>query len=258
MFRYEALQAEQAGVPVEVGTDLALFIVGHENAIHAPRQKPGEAVLAEVQGQSPNVVATVDHDVESIELHLVIVSPAMKAVEVRDPVDAEQDRLTIQDKGGRPDAKGRRGDQRIFIAPIMPVSGPQPDPLAVALDDQTIAVVLDFVNPVCASRNFSSPGWDAWFEGTGTHGAEIGEAEENASLPKRYPGCYPGPDSASGRRPKFLKLLAPRAGFEPATIRLTVARLAISRHFIRLQTIGLFGLKVQIIIDSIDFPGIWP
>ena len=35
----------------------------------------------------------------------------------------------------------------------MPVAGPQPHAVAIALDDQAIAVVLDLVNPVRPVRN---------------------------------------------------------------------------------------------------------
>jgi hypothetical protein len=40
MFRYKALQTHQAGVPIQVRADLALFEVAEEDAIHAPRKQP--------------------------------------------------------------------------------------------------------------------------------------------------------------------------------------------------------------------------
>jgi hypothetical protein len=42
------------------------------------------------------------------------------------------------------------------MAPIIAAEGKQPHADAVTLDDQAIAVVLDFVDPVRPSRNFGS------------------------------------------------------------------------------------------------------
>ena len=50
------------------------------------------------------------------------------------------------------------GDQRKPIAPVVAVAGPQPHALAVALDDQAVAVVLDFVDPLRAVRDFGRRG----------------------------------------------------------------------------------------------------
>jgi hypothetical protein len=50
---------KQAGVPEEVGTDLALLEVGQEDAIDAPRKQPGQVRLAHAQRQLANVVAVV-------------------------------------------------------------------------------------------------------------------------------------------------------------------------------------------------------
>ena len=85
-------------MPIELRPDLALFEVRQEDAVHATRQEPGEVVLAKVQGEVPEIVTTVDHHVEDVELHLVVVLPGMQAVEVRNAIDAEQYGLTIDTK----------------------------------------------------------------------------------------------------------------------------------------------------------------
>jgi hypothetical protein len=61
----------------------------------------------------------------------------------------------------------RRGfhDRRIAGGPVIAVAIEQPNSSALALDDQAIAVMLDFVNPVRAGRNLSSARWDTRFEG---------------------------------------------------------------------------------------------
>jgi hypothetical protein len=63
---------KQAGVPEEVGTDLALLEVGQEDAIDAPRKQPGQVRLAHAQRQLANVVAVGNQDIEGVELHFII------------------------------------------------------------------------------------------------------------------------------------------------------------------------------------------
>ena len=45
---------------------------------------------------------------------------------------------------------GQLDDQGIAIGPVVAVAGEQPHALAVALDDQAVAVVFDFMDPVRA------------------------------------------------------------------------------------------------------------
>jgi hypothetical protein len=46
----------------------------------------------------------------------------------------------------------------------MAVAGEQPNRLAVALDDQAVAVVFDFMDPVWAGRDLGPARWDAPLE----------------------------------------------------------------------------------------------
>ena len=74
---------------------------------------------------------------------------------------------------------------RVTIDPVVAVAGEQPHALAVALDDQAVAVVLDLVDPFRAVRNLGRAGWNAGFEYR--HGAKIvanGTAASNPSMPK--------------------------------------------------------------------------
>jgi hypothetical protein len=43
MFRDQAFQAEQAGVPEKIRTDLALLELAHENAVDATHQDPRQS-----------------------------------------------------------------------------------------------------------------------------------------------------------------------------------------------------------------------
>jgi hypothetical protein len=68
-----ALQPHQAGRPEQVRADLALLEVAEEDAVDAPREQPRQTGLAHRQRQPADVLAVARQDVESIELHLVIV-----------------------------------------------------------------------------------------------------------------------------------------------------------------------------------------
>ena len=106
----------------------------------------------------------------------------MQPVEVGDAVDAEQHRLAIDHERAVPVSQRGLGDQRIAIAPVVTVAGEQPHALAVALNDQAIAVVLDFVDPLRPVRDFGAAGGNAGFERGFGHAGKIGNGRLNANL----------------------------------------------------------------------------
>ena len=57
---------------------------------------------------------------------------------------------------------------------IEAVAGEQPHALALALDDQPVAVVLDFVNPVFRVRHLGAARRNAGFEPGSMYEAKIG------------------------------------------------------------------------------------
>ena len=143
----QSFQAHQAGVSEEIRTDLALLEVRQEDAIDAPGEQSGQVSLAHAQRQLANVFAIGDQDIESVELHLVIVLAAVQSVEVGSTVNSEQYRFAVDYKRGAPIAQSRFNDERILIRPVVAVAGEQANALPVPLDDQPIAIVLDLVKP---------------------------------------------------------------------------------------------------------------
>jgi hypothetical protein len=88
----------------------------------------------------------------------------MQAVEIRSTVDAEQNSLAIDHQGRIAVAQRGLRYQRVSIGPVVAVAREQPNALAVALNDQAIAVVLDFVDPVFRFRNLGAGRRDAGLE----------------------------------------------------------------------------------------------
>ena len=159
----QSLQAQQAGVSEEIRTDLALLEVKQEDAIDAPSEQSGQISLAHAQRQLANVFAIDDQDIERIELHLVIVLAAVQSVEVSDlpstPSSTASPSITNEVHRLR-----RAASTMILIRPVMSVAGEQANALAIPLNEQSIAVVLDFVNPFRAVGNFRPAARDARFK----------------------------------------------------------------------------------------------
>ena len=120
--------------------------------------------LAHRQRQLAQILAVADQHIEGVELDLGIVPARVQAVEIGDAVDAEQHGLAIDDERAVAIAQRGLDDQRIAIAPVMAVAGEQPHALAVALDDQAVAVVLDFVDPFRPVGDFGAAGRNAGLE----------------------------------------------------------------------------------------------
>ena len=75
-----------------------------------------------MQRQWAEIVARAHQDVERVELDLVIMLSAMQAVEVGDPVDAEQHRFAVQDEGVGPVAQRGLDNARVTVAPVIAVA----------------------------------------------------------------------------------------------------------------------------------------
>jgi hypothetical protein len=118
------------------------------DAVDAPGQDARQVGLAQRQGQAAEVVAVGGQAVEGIELHLGIALAGMQRVEVGDTVGIEQHGLAIEHEERIAVAQCGLNDARIAIGPVVAVAGEQPHALVLALNDQAIAVMLDFVDPV--------------------------------------------------------------------------------------------------------------
>jgi hypothetical protein len=59
---------------------------------------------------------------------------------------------------------GVKGKARVAVVQSWAVPSEQPDPLAIALDDQPVAVMFDFVNPVWTRRDLGGACLEAVLE----------------------------------------------------------------------------------------------
>ena len=87
---------------------------------------------------------------------LVIVLAAVQAVEIGAAVDTKQHGFAIDHERAVAVAQVSLCDLRKPARPVVAVPRPKPHPLAVALDDQAVAVVLDFVDPFRAVGNLTA------------------------------------------------------------------------------------------------------
>jgi hypothetical protein len=77
----------------------------------------------------------------------------MKRIEIRDAVDAQDDSLAIDDELLLPVLQRRFDDPGIALRPVIAAAGDQPDAVAVPLQAEAEAVLLDLVKPSRARRN---------------------------------------------------------------------------------------------------------
>jgi hypothetical protein len=78
-----------------------------------------------------------------------------------DAINTQEHGLAIKDELLGSDTSGGLDDQRIAARPVVAVAGVKPDPVAVARDDQPIAVLFDLVDPVRVRGDFCAAGGDA-------------------------------------------------------------------------------------------------
>jgi hypothetical protein len=81
-------------------------------------------------------------------LDLGIVLPGLQSVEIRQPVDAQHDGLSVHNEV--PDMVAPCGfdDPWEAAGPVIAASGDQPDPIALALNEEAVAIPFDLVERV--------------------------------------------------------------------------------------------------------------
>jgi hypothetical protein len=99
--------------------------------------------------------------VECVELHLLVVLPGMKGVEVGNAVDAKDDGLAIDDEMFLRVFERGLDDPGIALGPIMPFPGDQPHAITLSMDEKAIPIAFDFVKPVRPGGNLGSPRRDS-------------------------------------------------------------------------------------------------
>jgi hypothetical protein len=91
-------------------------------------------------------------------LHFFVVLAGKQCVEIGDAVQAQDDGLAIDDKPL--DAVLQRGldNPRISLRPVLAAPGDQAHSVAVPLDPEPKAVILDFVEPFRAAWDLGAAG----------------------------------------------------------------------------------------------------
>ena len=195
--RHQTLQSHPAGGAKQVRPDLALLERCHEDAVWPSRQQAVEVGLAHRQRQGAQIVTIERQDVESVELDLVLVPAAVQRVEVGDAVDPEHYRLAVDHELTMADFQRGLDDPRLAVGPVGAALGDQAHPVAVALQPQPVAVVLNLVQPVRGVGDRGGFGGEAEFEGAG-HANKIGTCRTIANPMSRlarpdHPASSPSP-----------------------------------------------------------------
>src|ERR1700742_3114467 len=88
----------------------------------------------------------------------------MERIEIGDSVHAENDGLAVDDELLMSVLQCRLDDPRIALRPIVAAARDQPHAIAVALDANAAAVILDLVNPFHSLWYFSAAGGKTKFK----------------------------------------------------------------------------------------------
>ncbi len=123
-----------------------------------------EPTPALLQGLNPQVDPAQLQQVEGIEEHPDVVSLTVELLEVRRAVGVTEDRRAVEDKGGRPKSRHSLSNEGIPVRPVVALAGEQANATVILLpNDQSVAIVLDLVNPVRSDRRLVGSGRDARF-----------------------------------------------------------------------------------------------
>ena len=79
-----------------------------------------------------------------------------KLIEPGQAVRPQHDRLAVNREAFGFDTLGGSGDRRQSRSPVKGVASVQPDRGTVPAHNQPVAVMLDFMDPICTGRRFSS------------------------------------------------------------------------------------------------------
>jgi hypothetical protein len=88
----------------------------------------------------------------------------MKRVKIWSAINAENDRLAVDDKMLLPVRQRGFDDPGIALALVVPALRKQPHAIVIALNPQAITVVLDLVKPFWTGGNLGSAGRNAEFK----------------------------------------------------------------------------------------------
>ena len=97
----------------------------------------------------------------------------MQRVEIGDAVDAEHDRFAVDNELLVFVLQRRLDDPRIALAPVITAARDQPHAIAVALDPQAVAVILDLVEPIRTAGDLDAASGNAELKRL-KHSPEIG------------------------------------------------------------------------------------
>src|SRR5436190_24177020 len=105
------------------------------DAITRALQQLAEPQLADSQRLVAHIHPIIGKEIEGVQPDLFIAPSTMQALEIGDPVWAQHDGLTVDDKRGFPEPERGLNNQWGTIGPIIAAARQQPHALAFTLHD---------------------------------------------------------------------------------------------------------------------------
>src|SRR4051812_41079532 len=99
------------------------------------------------------IVCTDDEVRLFCEQELANIGPYSQPEAVMSGWELFEQARAIDDEGAAPVLQSRLDDDGVAVGPVVAVPGEPPNALAVALDDQSVAIMLDFMEPVRTGGN---------------------------------------------------------------------------------------------------------
>jgi hypothetical protein len=157
----QTLKPEFACLAEQVRPDLAQLKLADENSIWSAMEQSFQICLAHRKRKVAQIIALHCQDIESAELHFIVVLAGMKRIEIRDPVNAEDDSLAIDHELTDAVFQGGFTDPRKAARLVIATPADHPHAVAVTLDANAIAIQLYFMKPFRAGGNLGSFGGNA-------------------------------------------------------------------------------------------------
>ena len=102
------------------------------------------------------IIAAFSEDIEGTERDLIVMLTGVEGIEIGDAINPEDDGLAVQHKPLLADFAGCLHDPWISVGPIIAASGDRADAITIPFQQEAVAIVFHFAEPVRAGLRFGN------------------------------------------------------------------------------------------------------